>query len=105
MPIEFAQLSSSETQTPTDSSPVKVRFNQNEEIYEIVHDISKPEDILIKHAGVYTIIAAPQVGRDSGSASRYVDVWLNRNGRNIPNSNVRKVIGNGGETESSLVKT
>jgi hypothetical protein len=74
-------------------------LNQNDELYGIIHDPAKPEDIQIKHSGVYTIIAAPQVGRAKGSASRYVDVWLNRNGRNIPNSNVRRVIGNGGETD------
>jgi hypothetical protein len=100
MVIEFAQLSSAETQTPTDSSPVKVSFDQKDEIYEIIHDPAKPEDILIKHPGVYVIIAAPQIGRTSGTTSRHVDVWLNRNGRNIPNSNVRKVLVMGeGETD------
>jgi hypothetical protein len=99
MTIEFAQMSSTETQTPTDSSPVRVRLNQNDELYGIEHDLAHPEDIRIRHSGVYTIIAAPQIGRTKGSDSRYIDVWLNRNGENIPNSNVRKVIGNGGETD------
>ena len=99
MAVEFAQMSSTETQTPSDSSPVRVRLNQNDEVHGIEHVLEHPEDIQIKSSGVYMIIAAPQIGRTSGSKGRYVDVWLNRNGKNIPNSNVRKVIGNGGETD------
>jgi len=99
MTIEFAQMSSTETQMPTDSSPVRIKLNHNDEISGIEHDTANPEDIRIKNSGVYTVIAAPQIGRTKGSDSRYVDVWLNRNGKNIPNSNVRKVIGNVGETD------
>ena len=99
MTVEFAQMSSTETQTPNDSSPMRVRLNQNDEIHGIEHVLEHPEDIRIKSSGVYMLIAAPQIGRTSGSKGRYVDVWLNRNGKNIPNSNVRKVIGNGGETD------
>ena len=99
MAVEFAQMSSTETQTPSDSSPMRVRLNQNDEVHGIEHVIEHPEDIQIKSSGVYMIIAAPQIGRTLGSKGRYVDVWLNRNGKNIPNSNVRKVIGNGGETD------
>ena len=89
MAVEFAQMSSTETQTPSDSSPVRVRLNQNDEIHGIEHVLDNPEDIRIKSSGVYVLIAAPQIGRTSGSQGRYVDVWLNRNGKNIPNSNVR----------------
>ena len=41
------------------------------------------------------LIAAPQVGRTNGTAARYVDFWLRRNDRDIPNSNVRCVLRTG----------
>jgi hypothetical protein len=39
------------------------------------------------------VIAAPQVGRISGNGPSSVDFWLRKNDLDIPNSNVRAVIG------------
>jgi hypothetical protein len=68
-------------------------MNQNDEISGIEHSVENPGDIRIKESGVYVIIAAPQVGRTSGTKERYVDIWLRKNGKDIPNSNVRNVVG------------
>ena len=96
MAITYAQITSTEDQRPGGTSPVQVTMNQNDEISGIEHSIQNPGDIRIKEAGVYVIIAAPQVGRTSGTEERYVDIWLRKNGKDIPNSNVRNVVGTKG---------
>jgi len=68
-------------------------IRQSDEISGIEHSTQNPGDITIKEAGVYVIIAAPQVGRTSGTEERYVDIWLRKNGVDIENSNVRNVVG------------
>ena len=45
--------------------------------------------IRIKQSGLYFIITAPQIGRKKGSTSRYLDVWMRKNGEDVPNSNIR----------------
>ena len=72
-------------------------MNQNDEVSGIEHIMENPGDIRIKEAGVYVIIAAPQVGRTSGTEERYIDIWLRKNGNDIPNSNVRNVVGTSGK--------
>lgn len=95
MPVDFAQISSTEDQRPTSTSPVVIRMNQNDAISGIAHNGEKPGDIRFVDSGVYIIIAAPQVGRLSASEPRYVDFWLRKNGTDVQNSNVRIVLGNG----------
>ena len=51
------------------------------------------ELLRIADSGIYVLIAAPQVGRTSGTKARFVDFWLRKNGTDIQNSNVRVVIG------------
>ncbi len=96
MAITYAQITSTEDQRPTGTSPVLVTMNQNDEISGIIHTSENPGDVRIKEAGVYVIISAPQVGRTSGNEDRYVDFWLRRNGKDIPNSNIRLVVGTSG---------
>jgi len=93
MAITYAQITSTVDQRPSGTSPTLITMNQNDEISGIEHSTQNPGDILIKEAGVYVIIAAPQVGRTSGTEERYVDIWLRRNGVDIANSNVRNVVG------------
>ncbi len=93
MAITYAQITSTVDQRPSGTSPTLITMNQNDEISGIEHSTQNPGDILIKEAGVYVIIAAPQVGRTSGNEERYVDIWLRRNGVDIANSNVRNVVG------------
>ncbi len=93
MPVDYAQISSTEDQRPTVTTPVAVTLNQNDSISGIQHSVENPGTIKITESGIYVMISAPQVGRTSGTKARFVDFWLRKNGTDIPNSNVRKVIG------------
>ena len=92
MGVEFAQIISTIDQRPNTTEPVPVFMDQNDAIAGIEHSNEHPADIRITEAGTYVLIAAPQVGRTSGDQPRYVDFWLRKNGRDIPNSNVRAVL-------------
>jgi len=105
MAITYAQISSNEDQRPDATGPVLITLNQNDEISGIEHSAENPGDIRIKEAGVYVIIAAPQVGRTSGTEERYVDIWLRRNGKDVPNSNVRNVVGASGDKDVIVNQT
>jgi len=105
MAITYAQITSTEDQRPGGTSPVLITMNQNDEISGIEHSAENPGDIRIKEAGVYVIIAAPQVGRTSGTKERYVDIWLRKNGKDIPNSNVRNVVGTSGAKDVIVNQT
>ena len=105
MAITYAQISSNEDQRPDATGPVLITLNQNDEISGIEHSAENPGDIKIKEAGVYVIIAAPQVGRTSGTEERYVDIWLRRNGKDVPNSNVRNVVGASGDKDVIVNQT
>ena len=100
MPVDYAQISSTEDQRPTVTTPVAVTLNQNDSISGIQHSVENPGTIQITESGIYVMISAPQVGRTSGTKARFVDFWLRKNGTDIQNSNVRKVIG---ENESKDV--
>ncbi len=93
MPVDYAQISSTEDQRPTVTTPVLVELNQNDSISGIEHTAENPGTIRISDSGIYVLIAAPQVGRTSGTKARFVDFWLRKNGTDIENSNVRVVIG------------
>ena len=92
MTIDYAQISSTEDQRPTVTTPVQVTLNHNDSISGIEHSAKDPGAIRISESGIYVLISAPQVGRTSGTEARFVDFWLRRNGDDIANSNVRFVI-------------
>jgi len=92
MAIEFAQIISTLDQRPETIEPVPIFMDQNDAISGIEHSNEHPADIRITESGTYVVIAAPQVGRTSGSEASSVDFWLRKNNRDIPNSNVRAVI-------------
>ena len=93
MAVSFAQISSTEDQRPKTTKPTVVTLNQNDAISGIEHTSDEnPGDIRIIESGVYVVIAAPQIGRTKGTEPRYVDIWLRKNGTDIPHSNVRLVI-------------
>jgi len=89
MPVDYAQISSTEDQRPTSTTPTQVTLNQNDSISGIEHTAESPGTIKIQDSGIYVLIAAPQVGRTSGTTKRFVDFWLRKNGTDIANSNVR----------------
>ncbi len=92
MTIEFAQIISTIDQRPDTTDPVPVFMDQNDAISGIEHSNEHPADIRILESGTYVVIAAPQVGRKSGSAASSVDFWLRKNGEDMANSNVRCTI-------------
>jgi len=89
MPVDYAQISSTEDQRPSTTTPTQITLNQNDSISGIEHSAESPGTIKIQDSGVYVLIAAPQVGRTSGTKKRFVDFWLRKNGTDISNSNVR----------------
>jgi hypothetical protein len=87
----FAQMSCNHDQRPKKSkTATPVSLNVNDAITGIEHFTSKDNSVIrIKRSGLYFVIAAPQIGRKKGNVSRYVDVWIRKNGEDIPNSNIR----------------
>ncbi len=87
----FAQMSCNHDQRPKKGKkPVPIALNVNDSITGIEHFTSKDNSIIkIKRSGLYFVIAAPQIGRKKGNVSRYVDVWIRKNGEDVPNSNIR----------------
>lgn len=92
MPIDFAQLSNTEDQRPSTTRPQEVNLNQNDAISGIEHSIDSPSDVIVHDSGLYVLLAAPQVGRLSGTEPRFVDFWWRKNGVDVQNSGVRVVV-------------
>ena len=90
----FAQLSCNHDQRPKKSKKaIPVALNVNDAIIGIEHFTTKDNSVIkIKQSGLYFIIAAPQIGRKKGSISRYVDIWLRKNGKDVSNSNTRATL-------------
>ena len=88
---DFAQMSCNHDQRPKKAkTATPVALNVNDAITGIEHFTTKDNSIIrIKRSGLYFIMAAPQVGRKKGAVSRYVDIWMRKNGEDIPNSNIR----------------
>ena len=88
---DFAQLSCNIDQRPKKAkTPVPISFNVNDYLVGIQHFTTKDNSIIkIKQSGLYYVIAAPQIGRKKGNTSRYLDVWLRKNGVDVANSNIR----------------
>ena len=101
----FAQLSSTLDQRPNVTTPVKIELNQVDAIKGIEHSPNAPGDIKISESGTYVVIVAPQVGRTSGTSERYVDIWLRKNGGDIPNSNTRCVLVNSKDKDVVVCQT
>jgi len=105
MTIEFAQIISTIDQRPDTTDPVPVSMDQNDAISGIEHTSENPADIRILESGTYVVIAAPQVGRKSGDENRNVDFWFRKNGKDIPDSNVRIVVGTSGDKDVIVNQT
>jgi hypothetical protein len=92
-PKVFGQFSSSTTQRPTSIVPVKIMLDAQDDISgkELELDFEKG-GITFRHAGVYLIIAAPQIGKLAGNKPNWIDFWLRINNFDVPNSNIRAVL-------------
>ena len=90
----YAQLSSPDTQTPN-TGPMLVKMTSNDALGGLDHSTTeKTTDVTVKTAGVYFMVAAIQVGKDTGDAGDYIDVWMKQNGKDVDNSGCRQVIHN-----------
>ncbi len=71
-----------------------VTMESNDALSGLGHDEKgKPADVVVKTAGVYFVVAAIQVGKESGEvADDYVDVWIKQNGKDVDNSGCRQTI-------------
>ncbi len=87
----FAQRSCNHDQRPKKAkTATPVSLNVNDAITGLEHFTTKDNSVIrIKQSGLYFIITAPQIGRKKGSTSRYLDVWMRKNGEDVPNSNIR----------------
>ena len=88
----YAQLSSPDSQMPTDG-PLIVKMTSNDALTGLVHSTTdNTGEIKVPTAGAYFMVAAVQVGKDSGDAGDYVDVWIKQDGKDVDNSGCRQVI-------------
>ena len=88
----FGQFSSNKAQRPNTLGATKVELNWlTEPEWRLMLDFNKG-DVIIKQAGIYLLIAGPQVGKVSGTTPRWLDFWVRVNDVDVPNSNVRVVV-------------
>jgi hypothetical protein len=89
----YAQLSSGMSQEPKDGKPLIVEMNSNDALAGLDHnDKANTGVITVKTPGAYFMVAAVQVGKDSGDTGDYMDVWMKQNGKDVDNSGCRQVI-------------
>lgn len=94
----YAQLSSDINQD-ADCHARKVKFNLQDAIENVGHDVCKPEKIVIKKSGAYFVVAAPQVGTTNKYCPSYADFWMRVNKKDIDNSNVRVQFSSGADKD------
>lgn len=88
----YAQLSSSMSQKASVNGTL-VKMDSNDALSGLDHDDKgKGTDITIKTEGVYFMVAAIQVGKETGEADDYIDVWMKQNGKDVDNSGCRQII-------------
>jgi len=85
----YAQLSSSQTQTPAINDALPVKMEQVDSIQGL--ELSGPKnEIIVKKTGTYFVMAAGQVGtKSSTTTGGWVDLWLTQNGKPINNTSSR----------------
>lgn len=89
----YAQISDGTTQSCISGSAKNVTLNTNDSIHKMTHSTTaKTNEIIIQDAGVYQIIAVPQVGEASVQADGTHDFWLMRNNVQVPNSNIKTTV-------------
>ncbi|MDN5941965.1 MAG: hypothetical protein L0H94_08800 [Nitrospira sp.] len=92
-PKAFGQFYSNKTQRISTSKPVVVILDAQENAGGAAGTIDfNKGDIIIKQAGLYLIIAGPQVGKVTGTTHRWIDLWLRVNNTDVRNSNIRAVL-------------
>jgi len=75
------------TQTTTANTPTAMLLRSTD-IVENVSIVSNTQ-ITVTQAGVYNVQFSAQIYRTSGGTSQHIDIWLRKNGTNVPNSNTK----------------
>ena len=86
----YAQLSSMVTQKPKGSDPSLVSMENDDALSGLDH--SEKDKIVVKTSGVYFVMAAAQIAKDSGNQDGYVDLWIQQNGKDVDNSGTRQAV-------------
>ena len=86
---EYVQMMSMLDQRPNTTEPVPILMDQNDAASKIWHSSKRHGDVRISESSTYVVIAVSQVGRLLGNGASNVDFWLRKNGKDIPNTNVR----------------
>lgn len=102
-----AQLSQTISIQPDVTTPVPVIMNTNDYInLGVTHSTTdNTADVIVNRDGTYLIVAAGQVGKTSGSTTCNVDLWLELNGENVPNSNTRASVNTANDTTVLVSQT
>lgn len=80
------------TQTnPTASGVNTMKYNSNGDGFNGVYITNSNDQILFEYDGVYNIQFSAQIGK-SGGGDNYIDIWLRKNGVDVPNSNTTTLI-------------
>lgn len=91
----FGQFASLKTQRVPVLEPVIVDLDYTDNVPGLETTIDHDDgNILIKKSGAYLIFGAPQVGKTEGNRNRWIDFWIRINDKDVPNSNVRRVLTN-----------
>lgn len=94
-----AQLSSNESQKPSDTVPHVVTYNLQDVLVGASHT-SGDSKVYVRNDGLYHLIVGGQVDRTGGGGvSHYADYWLRKNGADILNSGVRISLINASDTD------
>ena len=85
----YAQLSNIGNVVPADTSPLLVTFQADElRGITLVRNIG----LTIQERGIYSIINAVQCAKTSGASAVFLDMWVRKNGVDVPNTGVRNTV-------------
>lgn len=89
--IPYAQLSSAVNQQPGVTTPVQVVFATSDLLSNMT--VAAGGNITISETGIYLFIAGAQVGKTGGGGQNVgIDMWMQNNGADLSNSNVRNSV-------------
>lgn len=87
----YAQLSSLTSQLPTPGGISLIQVETVDAMFNLELSPDK-QSVIIKEDGVYFVIMAAQVGSIDQTTTGYVDLWLLKNKKGVPDTNCRKTV-------------
>lgn len=92
-----AQLSSSVSQLPSDTLAHVITYDTQDLVMGIAHTIGGSK-VTVPSDGVYVIVLGGQISRTGGGGVQSEDIWLRKNGVDVPNSGIRQTLLNPNDT-------